>query len=135
MAMERGSQTRKRLDDMADAGFTAADIAVACGLDAEAVDCLYDGLACATPAGALAIVRASRQLIPDIDEMVVERIIAGDPPPGCVPNVDERREVVRLMLLDRQSHMEIADRLGATPRTVERIVDRLGMRLNAAAVG
>ena len=78
----------------------------------ETVDALADGTALATNAGARRMVEACRWLNPDIDEVVVERYRAGDPPAHPI-RVEERREIVRQMVvLDRASHAEIADRLG-----------------------
>ena len=117
----------ERLDELALAGFTSQEIAEACRMDAGTIDCLYDGTALPTTAGARRLSEACRWLIPDIDEVVVERYRAGDPPDHPI-TVEERREVVRQMVvLDRASHREIAERLGVLTRSVQRIADQLGL--------
>ena len=134
MSRPRSAVIRERLDDMDSAGFTLGQIAEAAGLTPAVVDLLYDYPVTASHAEALAITAAHRELCPDIDEVVVERFIAGDPPDGYRPNVPERRKIVHLLALDRVSHGEIAERAHTTIKTVDRILDRLGLTEHRAPV-
>jgi hypothetical protein len=125
--LPRGTCTRQQLDELAGLGFTSQQIGQAAGMTPETVDALADGIALPTKAGAHAAVTAFRWLNPDIDEVVIERYRAGDPPAHPI-RVEERREIVRQMVvLDRVSHREIAERLGVLTRSVQRIANGLGL--------
>ena len=127
MRAPRGAATWLRLDELDGLGYTTTQIAEAARLAAGTIDRLYDDPASGCQAEYLAVLDAYRQLAPDLDEMVIERFIAGDPPDDYRPTIPERREIVRLMILDRVAHREIADRVRANPRTVLRIAADLGL--------
>ncbi|MEU0939878.1 hypothetical protein [Embleya sp. NPDC005971] len=65
---------------------------------------------------------ARRVLAPDtvldVDEVAVERAVAGDPPGRMT--ADERRVAVRVLTERGMAHREIARTLRVTPRTVTR---------------
>jgi Homeodomain-like domain len=117
--------TRDRLREMTWEGFDSCAIGEAAGLPAQLVDELYDAETAGRKARA-AIGVAFRRLVPDIDEVAIERVIDGDYPPGRL-TVAERREAVRRLVLARYSDREIAGRLGVDVRTVCRIIATLGV--------
>jgi DNA-binding NarL/FixJ family response regulator len=131
----KGKGTRARLDDLAWADCTLEEMSAASGLAVDRIDRLYDDPVSASAAEVQALLRAHRLLCPDVDEMLVERFIAGDPPPDCRPNIPERREIVRQLFLNRWSHREIAQRVCTNHRTVDRILNELGLTEDRRVTG
>lgn len=66
--------------------------------------------------------RASRAARPEVDEVAVRRAAAGDPPDRLRP-VDRAEAVVRLRGRGL-THAAIAERVGCSVRTVERVLAR-----------
>lgn len=114
---------RYRLRELTWAGYGPEHVAAVTGHPAGTVEGWYDD-------GKLskreqrAVLTAYRALIPDVDEVAVERVLDGDYPPGCL-NVYERREAVRQLRVRRRSSLEIAAVVHVTPRTVGRIAASL----------
>ena len=117
--------TRYRLRELTWAGYSPDQIAAVTGYPAGTVEGWYDHTRL-TRSEHRAIERAYRRLIPDVDEVAVERVLDGDLPPERL-NVAERREAVRQLRLGRRSHRQIAAVVHVTPRTAARILGTLGL--------
>ena len=123
-------EARDRLRDLTWGGFTSEEIAAACPLTVEEINGLYDAEAYFSDRIKRAVRHAWRTLIPDVDEVAVERFLDGDPAPFPLTRA-EQHEVVRLLRRDRYSHSEIAERTGLNQRKVCRIVVADGLPLSS----
>lgn len=67
----------------------------------------------------------ARHLADDVDPIVVERLVKGEPTDGYT--AWERREAVRRLRLAGRTHQEIGERIGIDQRQVCRDLERAGL--------
>ena len=126
--------TVRRLHELADCGITLSEIADAAGRPLEVI-AVVQSLRMVSPATAAAVKRADELIMgpfpggDDIDEVAVERLVAGNPP-DRYSRAERREAVLRLRGLGL-SLTDVADRLRIRRRLV--CSDLAALGLTAAA--